>query len=124
KGVASIGLRIPFVEGRELTLLPDPQYTFPILFAGFSLWLAYRVVNFPAFADFLIATEAEMNKVSWTTRKRLVQDTVVVLVTMVLMAVFLFVVDVAWGKLLSSKPIEVLQIAPSKAKSDPTQQKW
>ena len=31
--------------------------------------------------DFLIATEAEMNKVSWTTRKRLVKDTIVVLVT-------------------------------------------
>ena len=50
------------------------------------LWRAWRgMVNFPAFADFLIATEAEMNKVSWTTRKRLVQDTIVVLTTVVLM---------------------------------------
>ena len=29
-------------------------------------WLIFRVVQFPPFAEFLIATEAEMNKVSWT----------------------------------------------------------
>ncbi len=34
-----------------------------------ALWLAWRVVNVPSFADFLIATEAELNKVSWTTRR-------------------------------------------------------
>src|SRR5205823_413242 len=28
------------------TLLPDPRYTVPILFALFALWFAYRVVNF------------------------------------------------------------------------------
>src|SRR2546430_6963945 len=37
--------------------------TLPLLLAAASLWLAYRVVNYPTFADFLIATEAEMNKV-------------------------------------------------------------
>ncbi|MCS7045428.1 MAG: preprotein translocase subunit SecE, partial [Gemmataceae bacterium] len=58
-------------------------------------------VNWPSFADFLIATEAEMNKVSWTTRRRLVQDTIVVLVTVFLMTAFLFVVDVVWIKVLS-----------------------
>ena len=36
-----------------------------------GLWIAYRLVNFPAFADFLIAVEAEMNKVSWPTRAEL-----------------------------------------------------
>ena len=34
-----------------------------LLMAG--LWIGYRVVNLPSFADFLIAVEAEMNKVSW-----------------------------------------------------------
>ena len=32
---------------------------------AFGLWLGYRIVNVPQFADFLIAVEAEMNKVSW-----------------------------------------------------------
>ena len=72
--------------------------------------MAWRIVNCPAFADFLIATEAELNKVSWTTRKRLIQDTIVVLMTVFLLTVFLFVVDVAWGKVLSNWPIGVLQI--------------
>jgi len=76
--------------------------------------VAWRVVNWPVFADFLIATEAELNKVSWTTRKRLVQDTIVVLMTLVLMAVFLFVVDVAWGRILSWRPIGVLQVSDQK----------
>jgi preprotein translocase SecE subunit len=82
----------------------------PVLLALAALWFAWRVVNYPTFADFLIATEAEMNKVSWTTRKRLVQDTIVVLVTVALLTVFLFFVDILWIKILSWKPIEVLRI--------------
>ncbi len=73
-----------------MTLLPSVQFTVPLLLLAAALWLAWRVVNLPAFADFLIATEAEMNKVSWTTQRRLFQDTIVVLVTVVLMAVYLF----------------------------------
>ena len=75
---------------------PHVQFTVPLLILAGSIWLAWRVVNLPVFADFLIATEAELNKVSWTTRKRLVQDTIVVLVTVVLMAVFLFAMDLVW----------------------------
>jgi len=56
---------------QPLTLLPALRYTLPLLLLAASIWLAWRVVNFPPFADFLIATEAELNKVSWTTRPRL-----------------------------------------------------
>jgi len=94
-------LAVPFTGGRSIVLLKDIQFTLPILVALASLWLAYRVVNLPVFADFLIATEAEMNKVSWTTRQRLIQDTIVVLVTVVLLTAFLFVVDVAWNMVLT-----------------------
>jgi preprotein translocase SecE subunit len=93
-----------------LTLLPSVQFTVPLLLLGASLWLAWRIVNVPAFADFLIATEAEMNKVSWTTQRRLVQDTIVVLVTVVLMAFYLFSMDMVWKHVLSWKPIGVLVI--------------
>jgi len=52
-----------------------------------------------------------MNKVSWTTRRRLVQDTIVVLVTVALFTMFLFVTDIIWIKLLSLQPIPgVLQV--------------
>jgi preprotein translocase SecE subunit len=95
---------------RTLTLLPSVQFTVPLLMLAAALWLAWRVVNVPAFADFLIATEAEMNKVSWTTQRRLIQDTIVVLVTVVLMAFYLFSMDVIWKSILSWHPIGVLQI--------------
>mgnify|MGYP003579247066 CR=1 FL=1 len=39
---------------------------------------------------------------SWSSRKRLVQDTIVVLVTVVLMTLFLLLVDMFWGWLLST----------------------
>src|SRR5439155_18819191 len=98
----------------SITVLPAVRFTVPLLLLLLTIWFAWRVVNLPTFGDFLIATEAEMNKVSWTTRQRLFQDTVVVLVTMVLMAVFLFVVDIAWAKLLSSRPIGVLKVQEHK----------
>jgi len=59
-------------------------------------WFIFRVVQFPPFAEFLIATEAEMNKVSWTSKEDLYRSTMVVLTTVLLMAVFLFVVDWLW----------------------------
>ena len=40
----------------------------PFLLALICVWIGYRLVNLPRFADFLIAVEAEMNKVSWPTR--------------------------------------------------------
>jgi len=81
------------------------------------LYFAWRLVNVPVFADFLIATEAEMNKVSWTTRRRLIQDTIVVLVTVLLLTMFLFVVDIMWIWILGDPlgiHVGVLQIDPRK----------
>jgi preprotein translocase SecE subunit len=93
----------------SLTLLPALQFTIPLLLIAVSLWIAWRAVNYPAFADFLIATEAELNKVSWSTRRRLMQDTVVVLITVALTAVFLFATDMTWSHLLSLRQIGVIQ---------------
>ena len=100
---------------QSLTLLPALRYTLPLLLIAAALWLAWRVANYPAFADFLIATEAELNKVSWTTRPRLIQDTIVVLVTTLLLALFLFLMDQTWRVVLSWKPIGVLQINQDQA---------
>jgi preprotein translocase SecE subunit len=101
-----------------VTLLPSKQFTVPLLLLALSLWLAWRIVNMPMFADFLIATEAELNKVSWTTQKRLVQDTIVVLTTVVLMAIFLFGMDWTWKVVLSWKPIGVLHIPKDAADTE------
>ena len=94
----------------RLTVLPSVALTLPTLLLAASVWFAYRMVNVPVFADFLIATEAEMNKVSWTTRKNLITDTMVVLVTVVLLTTFLFVVDQVWAVVLTR--VGVLQTPP------------
>ncbi len=108
-----------------LVALFNKQYMIPFLIFCGCAWLAWRSVNWPTFADFLIATEAEMNKVSWTTRKRLVQDTIVVLVTVFLLTVFLFVVDIIWIRVLSLDPFPgVLQVnlkAKQQAQQAPTE---
>jgi preprotein translocase SecE subunit len=93
-------ISIPFSYISPL-VLRDVRFSLPLLLAALALWFSYRVVHWPAFADFLIATEAELNKVSWTSRKRLVQDTIVVLTTVILLTLFLFVVDILWGFLLT-----------------------
>jgi len=101
-------LRVPFTDW-GVTLLPDVKLTAPLLLAAAAFWFSYRVVSLPTFADFLIATEAEVNKVSWPNRRSVIQDTVVVLTTVIMMTVFLFAVDIVWGKVLSWKPIGVLR---------------
>jgi preprotein translocase SecE subunit len=117
-------LVVPFNGGQTLRLLSDVRFTVPMILAALSLWLGYRIVNWPTFADFLIATEAEMNKVSWTTRKRLVQDTMVVLATVILMTVFLFVVDILWGFLLSQVGVLQTQDDAATQQARPEQQPW
>jgi preprotein translocase SecE subunit len=92
----------------SITLLPSVKFTLPLLLLALTLWFAWRVVNLPVFSDFLIATEGELNKVSWTTRRRLFQDTIVVLVTLLLMAFYLFAMDQIWLHVLSWRPVGVI----------------
>ncbi len=58
--------------------------------------------------DFFIATEGEMKKVSWSTKKEVIGSTKVVLAFTFLMAAFLFVVDGAFIVIFSS--VDVLQM--------------
>ncbi len=72
------------------------SYAVPGAIIAVGAWIAYRIVNVPAFADFLIAVEAEMNKVSWPTRTELTRASIVVLVTLFVLAVVLLVFDTLW----------------------------
>ncbi len=82
-------------------------YGLPGVLAVFGLWAAYRSVNLPAFADFLIAVEAEMNKVSWPSRGELYRHSVVVLVVLFMLTVVLFGFDIVWAKIF-----QVLRVIP------------
>jgi preprotein translocase SecE subunit len=101
-------LNIPFFDIGTVPIISEAKFFIPMLLGLITLWVAFRAVNVPNFAEFLIATEAEMNKVSWSSRKRLMQDTVVVLLTTLIMTLFLLVVDLFWGWLLSRNTVGVL----------------
>lgn len=116
-------MKMPF-DMEPILVLPDARYTVPLILIALMLWIAYRAVNVPDFAEFLLATEAEMNKVSWTPRKRLFQDTIVVLTTTLLMSLFLLVVDIFWGWLLSNKYVGVLPTRAAATASKGQQAKW
>jgi len=68
-----------------------------IAFSAIGIWFAYRVVNYTAFADFLIAVEAEMNKVSWPAKTELWNASVVVMFVIFAMAGLLWVFDIIWS---------------------------
>ena len=80
---------------------PTMRYLPPLLVSAVGLWVSFRVVNVPRFADFLIAVEAEMSKVSWPDRGMLIRSSIVVLVTIFLLAAVLFFYDLFWRFLLS-----------------------
>ncbi len=79
---------------------PATRIGIPALLAVAFGWAIWRVVQYPPFADFLTATEAEMNKVSWTSKDDLYRATLVVLTTVLVLSLFLFGVDVLWSRLL------------------------
>lgn len=75
------------------------RYVLTGILLAAGLWIAYRLVNVPQFADFLIAVEAEMAKVSWPTRTEVYRSSVVVLLMIFSLAVVLFVFDFLWSQL-------------------------
>lgn len=83
-----------------LTSGPTAQYVAPLVALAVGLWLAYRAVNWPKFADFLIAVEAEINKVSWPTRTELWRSSLVVILTIFILGTLLFVYDIVWRLVL------------------------
>jgi preprotein translocase subunit SecE len=68
----------------------------PLVLLVIGLWLAFRLVNMPRFADFLIAVEAEMYKVSWPTRTELIRSSIVVIVLLLMLTAVLYVYDIVW----------------------------
>lgn len=81
-GAAYLGLWIE-------TMVPAAVF---VALSVLVLWL----VNKPSVADFMIAAEGEMKKVSWSSRKEIVVSTVVVIVVVVLMAALLGATDIGF----------------------------
>ena len=79
------------LEAKELGLVVE--MVLPVaVFVGLGV-LIYWLVNKAAVADFMIAAEGELKKVSWSSRKEIAVSTIVVIVVVVAMAVLLGLTD-------------------------------
>jgi preprotein translocase subunit SecE len=84
---------------RLYTLLyqqPTLQIAIPTALVLLAFWASYRLVNYSRFADFLIAVEAEMNKVSWPSWTELTRSSMVVIFVMFALATILLLLDGFW----------------------------
>lgn len=68
-----------------------------IFFAAVGTALFWLIGRKPQSVDFLIATEGEMKKVNWSSRREIMNSTGVVIFTMFVIAIFCFVCDRAFA---------------------------
>ena len=78
----------------------------PIVFAGMFFALVWWVAFVSrTSSDFMIATEGEMKKVSWSSKREIIGSTKVVILFTLLMSFFLFAVDLAFQAMFSGMGI-------------------
>lgn len=107
------GLTAWFFYGVFAAQIPERKYTVMGICTGFfAFWglLTHWIMNKPASAEFLIATDDEMKKVNWTSRAELIGSTKVVIGFMLFLAVALFLIDVAFGTFFFQ--IGILKVGP------------
>jgi len=79
------------------------RYGIPTAIVVVCAALMFWIVNRPKSADFLIATEGEIKKVSWSSRKEIIGATKVVIITTLILSGILYGVDIllvfVFGKL-------------------------
>jgi preprotein translocase SecE subunit len=106
-----------FLRDELATLDMNAKYLLPVQYGvsfGFLVVMAaviYWLVGRSRRAnDFFIATEGEMKKVRWSTRKEVVKSTKVVIVAVILLGTFLFAADLLFMMFFST--INVLKGSP------------
>jgi len=94
-GSAIAGIRIPIVS-------VDLNGAFLISGAVFlvGLLVVRRWQQTPKVADLLIDTEAELRKVTWPTMNEVINSSIVVIISVILMGLFLAASDWILGKLM------------------------
>jgi preprotein translocase subunit SecE len=99
KAFASVGMQAPHLA-----------YLAILLFSAAYAFLAFHYMNKEPNVDFLIATDSEMKKVNWTTKKELIGSTKIVIGFMFVMAMLLLVYDLFFQTLFYL--LGVLKTAP------------
>lgn len=78
-----------------------------LLFVGLSFGIYLFVVNHPVASDFLIETEAELRKVSWPEGDEFVNASIVVIISILIIAALLALFDFLFVSLM-----EQIQVLP------------
>jgi preprotein translocase subunit SecE len=68
-----------------------------VIMAIVIFWL----VNKPSVADFMVAAEGEMKKVSWSSRQEITASTFIVIVVVIIMALLLGTTDISFSAFFS-----------------------
>ena len=72
-------------------------------FGALCFYLAWRLTYAKrTTSDFMIATEGEMKKVNWSTRREVIGSTKVVIMFTAFMATFLFLADLGFQQLFKA----------------------
>jgi len=93
------------VSGGGAAFSPDMgvlRFLVPGLLLAAGLWFSFRLVNLPLFADFLIAVETEMTKVSWPSVDEVVRSSAVVIFMIFALAAILAAYDLFWWFVLKA----------------------
>ena len=93
--------RLQLYQGDEawrLLITHGIPFLIAVILGYVSWWFLYA---HRATGDFLIATEGEMKKVSWSSRSEIIGSTKVVIMFTVLLALFLFMVDFFFQQVFS-----------------------
>ncbi len=81
------------------------RFLLPAGLVALGVWLAFRIVNIPRFAEFLIAVEAEMAKVSWPSGHEVFRSSIVVIFLIFFLAALLAAFDFFWWFLLHPREL-------------------
>ena len=86
-------------EAWRLLITTGVPIAFGVAVFALAWWVAF--VSRTS-SDFMIATEGEMKKVSWSSKREIIGSTKVVILFTLLMSVYLFVVDIGFQRLFSA----------------------
>ena len=101
-GALAIYDQLQMFQGDDFTSLFITR-GIPMAFGAVCFYLAWRLTYAKrTTSDFMIATEGEMKKVNWSTRREVIGSTKVVIMFTAFMATFLFLADLGFQQLFKA----------------------
>lgn len=101
-GALAIYDQLQMFQGDDFTSLFITR-GIPMAFGAVCFYLAWRLTYAKrSTSDFMIATEGEMKKVNWSTRREVIGSTKVVIMFTAFMATFLFLADLGFQQLFKA----------------------